>query len=918
MSTQTSHVHQVGSQLAPQIKPQFAPGVSPGAAAPPAADSGRALFWRLITIYLLATVTAVTVSMGLGLLGLEFTPRQWLLFWACVPAATAFFTSIDVLVIRSHLKPLGPVLSALDRGERPSDTALAEAAVRALNLPQMSAVRVTLLHGPMATLSLCAAIYTINTYFHGGIAMWQFVGLAVLILVFASPAHAIFEYFAVGRTVEPVIQRLARALGGPIPPEQQADLIAVPLRSKLLFLAIFVCALPLIFSAGSFLYKFDRMISGYGFAVPDADLFALNLWSAAVVAVCILGAVSMAILTSTDVSRSAGRLVDAIRQVERGRLDEARVEVLTADEYAEINRGFALMLASLREEQQILEVTQDLAGELVLEVLIARIMQATTGLLAAERASLFVYDEKADELFTVYADGVETRGIHVPTDRGIAGAVFTTGRIENIADAYEDPRFNREVDTRTGFRTRSILCVPITNKAGARIGVVQALNKKDGIFTARDESRLKAFAAQIAVSLENAKLFDDVLSMKNYNEAILKSTSNAIVTLDAEGRIVTANDAATTLLDQNREALVGRASGELFAANPWVLDGLARTQATGETVLAVDAELAQWSGARASVNLTAMPLIDATEQRIGSMLVLEDITEEKRVRSTMSRYMSKEVADQLLSAGEAELGGKEQKVTVMFSDVRRFTAIAEALGPRETVQLLNAYFTEMVEVIFQHDGILDKYMGDGIMALFGSPFVGPNDADNALSTADDMMARLAVLNARRMAAGQEPLDIGIGFSTGPTVIGNIGSERRMEYTAIGDTVNLASRLEGVTKQYGAKVLLSEMTVRDLKRPATLREIDLIRVKGKDRPVAVYESLGYRAGEAALPGLLKVFGEGLTAYRARDFEGAARAFGAALELDPGDRPSAIYLERCQVLAEAPPDAGWDGVWTLMEK
>lgn len=895
------------------------------AAAPPiagpaakAADSGRALFWRLIWIYLLATGTAVTVSMGLGLAGLEFTVRQWLLFWACVPPATAFFTSIDVLVIRSHLRPLTSVLSAVDRGERPPDAAIATAIVRALNLPQMSAVRVTLLHGPMATLALIASIFTLNTFFDGGIAGWQLIGLGVLILVFASPAHAIFEYFAVARTVEPLVKRLAQTLGGPVPAEQQAELIAVPLRAKLLFLAIFVCALPLIFSAGSFLYKFDRMITGHGFAVPSNELFGLYLWSSAVVCVCILGAVSMAILTSSDVSRSAARLVDAMRQVERGRLDEAQVEVLTADEYAEINRGFGLMLASLREEQQILEVTQDLAGELLLEVLIERIMHATTGLLGAERASLFVYDEKADELFTLYADGVETRGIHVPTNAGIAGAVFATGHVENIADAYEDPRFNRDIDQRTGFRTRSILCVPITNKAGARIGVAQALNKKGGTFTAKDEARLKAFAAQIAVSLENAKLFDDVLAMKNYNESILKSTSNGIVTLDADGRIVTANDSAEVLLDQARSALVGRPAKELFAANAWVLDSLAKTETAGETVLSVDAELTRWSGTAASVNLTTMPLIDADEARIGTMLVMEDITEEKRVRSTMSRYMSKEVADQLLSAGEDELGGKEQKVTVMFSDVRSFTSIAEALGPRETVSLLNDYFTEMVDVIFRHDGILDKYIGDGIMALYGSPFLGPNDADNALAAADEMMQRLAVLNERRAARGEAPLDIGIGFSTGPTVIGNIGSVRRMEYTVIGDTVNLASRLEGVTKQYGAKVMLSEMTVRDLKRPATLREIDLIRVKGKDRPVAVYESLGYRANEPALKALLELFGQGLTAYRSRDWAAASRAFEGALELYPDDRPSAIYRERCALLAATPPEADWDGVWNLTEK
>ena len=453
-------------------------------------------------------------------------------------------------------------------------------------------------------------------------------------------------------------------------------------------------------------------------------------------------------------------------------------------------------------------------------------MAATTQLLAAERASLFVHDEKTDELMTLYADGLATRQIRLAKNSGIVGAVFASGRTETVAAPYEDPRFNREIDRRTGFTTRNILCVPITNKAGVRIGVAQALNKRDGMFTARDEARLKAFAAQIAVSLENAKLFEDVLNIKNYNESILKSTSNGIITLDAGGRIVTANAAAQALLGVAAESLIGRLADEAFAGdNRWILDNLARTRASGETALAIDVELARGDGGVASINLTTTLLIDAADARIGSMLVLEDVTEEKRVRSTMSRYMSKEVADQLLSAGELELGGKEQKVTVMFTDVRGFTAIAEALGPRETVSLLNGYFTEMVDVIFTHGGILDKYMGDGIMALFGAPFLGDDDADRALAAADDMIRRLAKLNRTRHAAGQASLDVGIGFSTGPTVIGNIGSVRRMEYTVIGDTVNLASRLEGATKQYGARIILSEMTVRDLRRPATLRELD---------------------------------------------------------------------------------------------
>jgi adenylate cyclase len=888
----------------------------PGTLAP---NSGRALFWRLIGIYLLASMVAVAVTLLLGLLGLEFSSRQWLIFWSAVPFAVVFYTSLDLYAIRRHLAPLTPALAALDRGDRADDATLGAALVRALNLPQFSAVRVLVLHGPMATLSLLLVVYTLNTFFQAGIAGWQLVALGTMIFVFATPTHAVFEYFAVSRTMEPVVERLSRTLGGPIPADQQARLISVPLRNKLLFLAIFVSSLPLIFSAISFLYKFDRMISKHGFAVPQNEMAALYIWSAGLVGVCILGAVSMAVLTSREVSRSAARLIEAMRRVESGQLDEAKLEVLTTDEYADINRGFGLMLDSLRQEQQILEVTQDLAGELLLEVLIARIMAATTQLLGAERGSLLVYDEKSDELFSLYADGMETREIRVPTASGIAGAVFTTGHIENVTDPYHDPRFNQEIDRRSGFHTHSILCVPITNKAGARIGVVQALNKRDGVFSHKDEARLKAFAAQIAVSLENAKLFDDVLSMKNYNESILKSTSNGIVTLDAEGSIVTANDAAETLLSLSREAMIGRSAGEVFeASNGWVLDSLAKTQATGETGLAIDAELARGDGSVATVNLTAMPLIDATDARIGSMLVLEDITEEKRVRSTMSRYMSKEVADQLLSAGELELGGKEQKVTVMFSDVRSFTSIAEALGPRETVSLLNEYFTEMVDVIFQHGGILDKYMGDGIMALFGAPLVGPNDADNAVAVADAMMLRLAELNVRRVAAGHAALEIGIGFSTGATVVGNIGSVRRLDYTVIGDTVNLASRLEGATKQYGTKILLSEMTVRELKKPATLRELDLIRVKGKDRPVAVYESLGYRAQEPALPALLELHAAGIAAYRARDWAAAGRAFEAALELYPDDGPAAVYLRRCKLLKKTPPAKDWDGVWNLTEK
>jgi adenylate cyclase len=886
-------------------------------AADVARDSGRALFWRMVVLYHLGSLAAIVVTLLLVFLGLEFTGWQWACMFIMLGPGVAFYTSLDVVAIRRHIRPIGEAFAYLDRGEPVPEPIAIDGLIRALNLPFMSFMRVTMLHGPAATFAAFMAILASNLFLDAGFALWQMVTFAATVLFFASPTHAIFEYFAVSRDVEPLIKRLTRAVGGAIPPAEQHRLIAVRLKTKLLYLAIFVTSLPLLFFAASFLFKLDRLLVSRGVAVDLAGMMPLYVWIGGVIALCMAGSVIMAVLTANEVSRSAARMIDAMREVESGRLEEARLDVITTDEYADLYRGFGLMLDALREEQRILSISHDLVGELQLDLLIARIMTATTDLLAAERSTLFIHDPKTDELLSIYAEGLETREIRIPSNQGIAGAVFASGRSENIADPYADERFNPEVDRLTGFRTRSILCVPIVNKAGARIGVTQVLNKRGGAFTAKDEARLRAFSAQIAVCLENAKLFDDVLAMKNYNESILKSTSNGIVTLDADGRIVTANDAATALLKASRDGLVGRPANDVFAGpNRWVADSLAKTQATGDTSLAVDAQIER-AGETASVNLTAMPLIDAAEQRIGSMLVIEDITSEKRVRSTMARYMSKEVADQLLAAGESELGGKDQKVSVLFSDVRSFTTISEALGARETVAMLNEYFTEMVDVIFQHGGILDKYIGDAIMALFGAPFNGPQDADNALAVANDMMVRLADLNARRGAAGHPPLEIGVGISTGEVVVGNIGSAKRMEYTVIGDNVNLASRLEGATKQYGAKILLSESTVRDLTKPALLREVDVIRVKGKDRPVSVYEALGYRQTDD-LGTMLDAYEEGLAAYRARQWKLATKAFQAALKAEPSDGPSAMYLARCRIYAAKPPADDWDGVWTLKEK
>jgi adenylate cyclase len=224
----------------------------------------------------------------------------------------------------------------------------------------------------------------------------------------------------------------------------------------------------------------------------------------------------------------------------------------------------------------------------------------------------------------------------------------------------------------------------------------------------------------------------------------------------------------------------------------------------------------------------------------------------------------------------------------------------------------------MVDVIFENGGILDKYIGDAIMALFGAPFAGPSDADNALAAANQMLRCLADLNARRAQDGKPPLEVGLGISTGDVIVGNIGSSKRMEYTVIGDNVNLASRLEGANKFYGTRILFSQFTRDRLTRPSLTREIDLIRVKGKDFPVAVHESLDHCSGDPRIGEMLGAYGKGLAAYRGREWSEAERAFRLAAEAMPGDGPSSMYINRCQQFAKSPPPADWDGVWSLTAK
>lgn len=572
------------------------------------------------------------------------------------------------------------------------------------------------------------------------------------------------------------------------------------------------------------------------------------------------------------------------------------------------------------KEQEFFDVVSDVTAEIDLGALLQKVMSEATRMLNAERATLFLNDEKTNELFSKVGLGLSATEIRLPNHLGIAGAVFTSRQTVNIPFAYADLRFNPSFDKKTGFFTRSILCVPVINKDGKIIGVTQVLNKRGGYFTAEDESRLKAFTAQVSIALENAKLFDDIQNMKNYSESMLESMSNGVITLNEEGKIVTCNSAGLNILQLDPAMVLRRTAEDFFSgANAWIFDKIRQVEASSKPDVIMDAEVA-FGDNHISVNLTFLPLVSTIQKKLGSMIIIDDITSEKRMKSTMSRYMDPGLADQLLEGSGEILGGKSTLATILFSDIRGFTTLSEELGAQGTVSLLNEYFTIMVDSIQKEGGMLDKFIGDAIMAAFGVPLAHDDDEDRAVRAAIGMIKALTVWNNRRQAEGKKPVGMGIGLNTDTIVSGNIGSPKRMDYTLIGDGVNLASRLEGLCKQYHASILISENTYRRLKGTYRLREVDRVQVKGKTQSIGIYEVLDYH-NEETYPNLMEAvncFRDGLALYRRREWDRAIARFQEALQLNPREQLCQMYIDRCTSFREQPPGEDWNGEWVMHSK
>ena len=658
----------------------------------------------------------------------------------------------------------------------------------------------------------------------------------------------------------------------------------------------------------------------------------------------------------------------------------------------------------------LLKATTTLGQSLDLETTLRAVMDQARDLMQADRSTLFLLNRETNQLWTkiAKADGKTIVEIRIPANKGIAGYVASTGQPLNITDAYDDPRFDPSTDQQTGYRTRTVLCMPVHNAKGELIGVTQLINKNQGTFTNSDEEFLRAFNSQAGMALQNSQLFENMMVEKQYQKDMLQSLSDAVISTDFQGRIVTINEAALELLgcpvnqDKSKDnpqiwetKLINRYVWEVLpidhlqfrledslhhAARHYVpeqsltlgllIEKAPNSEDEEKYILAVPdpnnpnsyyawgeneawtkevalAELANSqslfalgnpsashpycplpiSGSQIkvierSLNLTVNPLINPEGGVRGGLVVLEDISREKRMKTTMSRYMTPGVVDKVMALGEGVvMVGERKEVTILFSDIRGYTTLTENLGASEVVALLNQYFETMVEAVFHYEGTLDKFIGDALMAVFGAPLpLNPPESHGwmAVQSALDMRRRLKEFNDSR--PDEDPFRFGIGISSGEVVSGNIGSQKRMDYTVIGDAVNVSSRLEQLTKEYGCDIILSEFTYNLCHERIWVRELDKVRVKGKNQPIGIYELVQNSADpiDGEIERFLELYSNGRYAYIARNFQKAISCFEAALAMRPNDRPVEVQIERTLSYLEVPPPDDWDGVHTMKTK
>lgn len=509
------------------------------------------------------------------------------------------------------------------------------------------------------------------------------------------------------------------------------------------------------------------------------------------------------------------------------------------------------MMENHRRMALLLELANAIGTTLDFRELIHRVVGRITDALHCERTSFFVVDEDSRELWSLEFQGDELEEIRFPMSAGLAGECATTSRVIRVDDAYADPRFNRDIDLKTGFRTRNILCMPVVNRGQRTTGVIECMNKKQGGFSEEDTKLLRALGAQVSVAVDNAKLHAREVEMRSYLERVQGSISSAILTLDESRHVVVCNRAAERLLGVTDPGPESDAAGILGETNSHILELVDEAYRRRRSFNRDELLLTHADGTSSTINMSIAPLEDADRQFKGLVLVLDDITREKRVRSAFGQYLAPAVIEELLAnPDKLKLGGEKRELTAMFTDIEGFTTLTEGVDPERLVSLLHEYFDMACGIVLRHGGTIDKIVGDALHVIFNAPVQIEDHAARAVDCALELSRCARELTIRQRERGLALGLTRIGINTGACVVGNFGGSARFDYTAHGDAINTAARLEGANKHLGTSICISESTVAQCGAELRFRPIGRLLLKGKKETVAVFEPVAGASRESA--------------------------------------------------------------------
>ncbi len=559
-------------------------------------------------------------------------------------------------------------------------------------------------------------------------------------------------------------------------------------------------------------------------------------------------------VTAGDLIRQVEQLQAAVTQQQRtllatregqakaaaltGSSDLLRLLLSLRESAVDLERDQDAQQKELRRLRALRDVSAAVNSSLDLDDVLETVMDAIIRLTRAERAMLLRFDDQGELQVSVARNlDQETLDSEASAEisRSVVRHVATTGEPVVTLNAQEDDRF-AGMHSIVSYKLRSILCVPLITK-GTITGVIYADNRiASGLFGDADRDMLASFANQAAVAIENARLFHEVAEVKALMDNVFASIGSGVITVDPGERVALFNRAAERMLNARAEGVLMQPYGAALESLRLPITALVREVQADGRVQTAELDMATAGRPATTLQLTLSPLRDARDEVTGGVaVVIDDVSEKKRVES-LRRYLPPALVDRVRDLDAAQRP-QRRLLTVLFADIRNFSTYGQTLDPEELIQLANGFFSVAVGAISDQQGLIDKFVGDAVMALFNTPLNPLDDhVDRAVAAALEIRGRMS----RRQAT--LPIDrrlhFGIGIHTGEAVVGNVGGSTRKDYSAIGDVVNLAKRLQEIAAF--DQILASGVVAERVGSWVNARPLSPVSIKGRETPEQVYE------------------------------------------------------------------------------